>query len=318
MRHPSFFGSVKCLPQNRPQPRALARTEQRNAGFGIGSKSAGLALAVMPLVLGGCGLVDTGSAASRAGTTFTVQIANVSEESTLSPSDGTTVEVLLSPGVWVVYTKPAPMFAEGEVDAGDGLEALAEDGDPVPFASYASALTDQDGVESSGVFDTPDGLENPSALRPGEAYKFKITATPGASLSFATMFAPSNDLFFAPGDEGIALFHAGGTPVEGDVTAQVMLWDAGTEVNQEPGVGPDQVERQENPDTGEEENGVVGLVDDEFAYPEVGDVIVVNITPEAEETDPVREGLRDLGSLILQNLLADLVYNSFNVPTSSF
>jgi len=38
-----------------------------------------------------------------------------------------------------------------------------------------------------------------------------------------------------------------GNPRTGDVTADVQLWDAGTEVNMEPGVGADQPPRQSAP-----------------------------------------------------------------------
>jgi hypothetical protein len=81
------------------------------------------------------------------------------------------------------------------------------------------------------------------------------------------MFVQSNDLFYAPDGAGIALFNSDGAPVSGDVTGQVQLWDAGTEVNQEPGVGPDQAPRQAGPDAGPDEDGVVQIVSDEFSYP---------------------------------------------------
>lgn len=50
------------------------------------------------------------------------------------------------------------------------------------------------------------------------------------------MFVPSTDLFYAQDENGIAVFDETGMPISGDVTDQVMLWDAGTEENQEPGV----------------------------------------------------------------------------------
>ena len=77
---------------------------------------------------------------------------------------------------------------------------------------------------SSGVFNTPEDSTNAGPLGPGAAYEFTFDAPPGASLSFATMFVPSNDLFFAPDENGIALWNPDGTQVNGDVTAQVLLW----------------------------------------------------------------------------------------------
>jgi hypothetical protein len=67
------------------------------------------------------------------------------------------------------------------------------------------------------------------------------------------------------------------------VTDQVTLWDAGTEVNEEPGAGPNQAPRQSGPDTGDEEMaGVrpIAEVDDGFSYPAVADVIGVTVTPQ--------------------------------------
>ncbi|UCC71927.1 MAG: spondin domain-containing protein [Gemmatimonadota bacterium] len=68
-------------------------------------------------------------------------------------------------------------------------------------------------------------------------------------------------------------------PISGDVTSQLMLWDAGTEVNQKPGIGLDQAPRQSGPDSGAAESATVRLVDDGFTYPGVSDVINVTITP---------------------------------------
>jgi len=49
-----------------------------------------------------------------------------------------------------------------------------------------------------------------------------------------TIIAPKH-----PAGSGIELFK-NGTPISGDITSQIILRDAGTEVNQEPGIGPDQ------------------------------------------------------------------------------
>ncbi|UCC84797.1 MAG: spondin domain-containing protein [Gemmatimonadota bacterium] len=261
-------------------------------------------------------------------TDFTARIENVSTATTLMTSDGGMLSVPLAPGVWVVHGDDAPLFTVGQADYGDGLEALAEDGDPsslgaalaaatgltVPLSpgvwavhtadavlftagqadhgdglealaedgdpsGLAAALAGQSGVVSSGAFTTPDGASMAGVILPGQSYSFTVTATPGAKLSLATMFVQSNDLFYAPDEEGIALFSMGGSPVSGDVTSQFMLWDAGTEVNQEPGIGLDQAPRQSAPDSGAEENGTVRLVNDGYTYPSVSDVIRVTVTP---------------------------------------
>lgn len=261
-------------------------------------------------------------------TNFTVRIENVSSATTLMTSDMGTQAVPLAPGVWVVHSGDAPLFTAGQPDYGDGLEALAEDGDPstlgtalaaatgltVPLSpgvwavhtadgvmftagqadrgdglealaedgdpsGLAAVLSGMSGVESSGAFTTPDGAAMAGVILPGQSYSFNITARPGAKLSLATMFVQSNDLFYAPDEQGIELFSMGGSPISGDITAQFMLWDAGTEVNQEPGIGLDQAPRQSGPDTGADENGTVRLVNDGYTYPSVANVIRVTITP---------------------------------------
>lgn len=71
-------------------------------------------------------------------------------------------------------------------------------------------------VASSGVFNTPVGADMPGPALPGGRYSFEFSASPGQSLSFATMFVQSNDLFFAPMDTGIPLFSGdGGAPLTG-------------------------------------------------------------------------------------------------------
>jgi hypothetical protein len=82
------------------------------------------------------------------------------------------------------------------------------------------------------------------------------------------MFVQSNDLFYSPSSRGIALFDEKGEAIKGDITSLIALWDAGSEVNQEPGIGLDQAPRQVSPDTGADEGGVVQLVDDMYSYPE--------------------------------------------------
>jgi hypothetical protein len=202
-------------------------------------------------------------------TSFLVRIQNIGD------ADQSGITTPFAPGAWAVHTAADPLFSAGQADRGDGLEALAEDGDP---SALAAALASQACVSASGVFNTPVGAMDPGPLPPGGAYEITIVAVPGDKLSFATMFVQSNDLFYAPGGAGIALFKSDGTPSSGDVTAQVMLWDAGTEVNQEPGVGSDQAPRQAGPNAGPDEGGVVQIVSDEFTYRDTSATIQVTIT----------------------------------------
>ena len=192
---------------------------------------------------------------------FTVRIENI----------GT----LLAPGAWVAQRGGTPLFVDGQPDRGAGLEALAEDGSP---AELAASLT-----INSGVFTTPEGADGPGPLPPGNAYEFSFIARPGDRLSFATMYVQSNDLFLAPDDTGIALFNDDGQSISDDVTALVRLWDAGTEVNEEPGVGANQAPRQAGANTGADEGGAVRLVDDGFTYPAVSDIVRITISAAGSE-----------------------------------
>jgi len=126
---------------------------------------------------------------------------------------------------------------------------------------------------ASGSFAVPVGGSDPAPIGPGGAYELRFGAAPGHMLSFATMMVQSNDLFYAPDGDGIALYD-GDTPVTGDVTGQLMLWDAGTEANEEPGLGLNQAPRQGDPNMGPaDSDNTVHLVDDGYTYPAVSEVV---------------------------------------------
>jgi len=184
---------------------------------------------------------------------------------------------VLSPGIYVVQKKnSSPLFMEGYEDYGDGLEAIAEDGDP---GMLVSNIENDPKVRSFGAFTTPVGGDGPAPLPPGNSYEFYVTAKYNDYLNFATMFVQSNDLFIAPSEMGISLFDGKKEPISGDITAYLYLWDAGTEMNEEPGVGPNQAPRQAGPNTGVDENGVVQLVNDGYTYPSLTDIVKVTVTP---------------------------------------
>jgi len=206
-------------------------------------------------------------------TTFNVTIENIGD----AMQSGDLPATPFAPGVWAVHTAADPLFTAGQTDRGLGLEALAEDGNPAPLAE---ALAVQAGIAGSGVFNTPTGSDGPGPLLPGGVYQFSVDAAPGDYLSLALMFVQSNDLFVSPDGAGIALFGNDGAPLNGDVTGQLGLWDAGTEVNQAPGIGADQAPRQAGPNTGAAEGGVVQPVSDSFSYPATADIIRVTITPQ--------------------------------------
>jgi hypothetical protein len=203
--------------------------------------------------------------------TFTVKVENVADKGGLTAQDGSQYPFAVSPGVFVVSKDNVELFKVGK-KASAALEAQAEDGDPGMFAEKLASVA---GVV--GVFNKPVGSEMPSPILPGGSFEFTFQADKGMKLDLAAMFGQSNDLFYAPA-KAISLFDGKGNPVNGDVTQYFQLWDAGTEVNQAPGIGPDQAPRQKAKNTGANENGVVHLVKDGFVYPVTKDVLRITIT----------------------------------------
>ncbi|APU98010.1 spondin domain-containing protein [Sphingobacterium siyangense] len=108
--------------------------------------------------------------------------------------------------------------------------------DAMPSTS-ATTITIENVLDSKPLVES-GSFKNTGAspvVMPGEAISIKFSAAKGQALSFATMYGWSNDLFFAPENPGIKLYQDNGTPVEGDVSAQIKLWDNGTRINQMPG-----------------------------------------------------------------------------------
>jgi hypothetical protein len=190
---------------------------------------------------------------------ITVLIENVTGDDTLKLKDGRAISAHISPGMYAVISDGSMAFQPGK-PASEALERQAEDGNP---RLLIAALSGANGVRAVGTF------------TPGEP--FKLTVRPGDRIVFTAMFVQSNDLFYAPAPHGIALFNPAGELVTGDVSKEVVLWDAGTEVNEAPGLGPNQAPRQAGPNTGPAEGGVVRPVNDGFTYPAATDVIRVTI-----------------------------------------
>jgi hypothetical protein len=212
---------------------------------------------------------------------FTVRVENVSTPQTLKLSTGTTAPAPTAPILWTITDDGNPLFTPGRADRGFGLERLAEEGNPGVLADYMR--DHMKAVAASGAVTTPVGDAAAGPITPGKAYEFTVAASPGQKLTLAFMFGQSNDWFYAPGRKGIALFDAAGKPLSRDVTSELSLWDAGTEVNEEPGLGASQAPRQPAPNTGTPERKAVRLVSQlkgEYGdkAPRIGDVIRVTVT----------------------------------------
>ncbi|QIA09691.1 spondin domain-containing protein [Draconibacterium halophilum] len=174
----------------------------------------------------------------------------------------------VAPVLWAVHEKgDMPIFTKNMVDRGKGLELLAETGNP---GELADTLVNRG--YNAGASAIPDGQDNIAPLFPGDTYTFSFNAKPNQYLSIASMLGKSNDNFFAFGDSGFKL--AAGNNMR-DITSKVMLWDAGTEVNEYPGAGIHQ-----GPSEGSTENEVVQPlmdVNDGFWWPDASQVIKVTI-----------------------------------------
>jgi hypothetical protein len=212
-------------------------------------------------------------------TKFTITVDNISKGEVLKLSNGKTAPFVSAPVLWAVHTGSVnPIFTGGKPDAGKGLETLAETGNPEPLTK---SLPGTGGIVTLGAAAVPVGGADAGPIPPGKGYSFEIEAAPGQSLSVAWMFGQSNDLFYS-NERPIALFNAAGKPVKGDMTAQLSLWDAGTEVNEEPGLGQNQGPRQKTPDAGVAEHESVGHVRDRFTYPSTASVLRMTITPAGD------------------------------------
>lgn len=168
----------------------------------------------------------------------------------------------------------------------------------------------------SGVFNTPVGRASPGAIHPGDAYEVTFTAGSQHRLSFVTMLGASNDWFYGTPPEGIALYNDG-VPLSDDVTSLLRLYDAGSEIDEEPAVGASTGPKQGEPTAGAADP--VGFVralqnpiylsdGSTFSLPELSDVLHVTIAPVGERTFRLRienvsaegalvtsEGARDIG-----------------------
>lgn len=222
----------------------------------------------------------TVAVATRKGapTRFTVRVENISNPEGMTASNGEKVPFALSPGMFVLSEKKATLFTEGKPALKNGLEMQAEDGDPSGLV--ASLVARHHSSNLHGVFNTPVGAMAAGPIRPGDSFEFTVTAMPGMKFFMAQMFGQSNDWFYAPGANGIALFDAKGNPFSGDITEKFILWDAGTEKDEEIGIGANQGPRQKGPNTGVAENGIVHRVKDARWQGKNAEFFRITITPQ--------------------------------------
>jgi len=207
---------------------------------------------------------------------FKVRYENITTGPILKGSNGGEAPVAFAPGVFVVGTVNSPFFKLGERETGKGLETLAEDGNP---AKMAESLKGIKNISTVGTFTTPVGADKAGPITPGNSFEFTFEATEGQRLFIANMWGQSNDLFYSTSELGIPLFTGNDKPREGDITSYLFLYDAGTEVNEEPGFGPNQGPRQSGMNVGPNENGIVTpVLDGKWSYPTVASTIRVTLS----------------------------------------
>ena len=219
------------------------------------------ALALAAILQFGVSADGSLAATKDSNVTFKVIITNVSKDDTLVIPGAARVRAPIAPGVFAVSADGAAIFTPGKPAGSAGLEALAEDGNVEPLQNDLALKFGQ----QSGMF------------VPGQS--FFVSAKPGDRLSFATMFVQSNDKFYAPMGGSLALFDKSEKAMSGDLTASIRLYDAGTEVDQQPGAGTDQAPRQKAAGQGAMQGRVVAEAADGFSYPAVAAVIRVTVSP---------------------------------------
>jgi len=168
-------------------------------------------LALLAVVMIAQFAVATAARARRATPTkFTVRVENISNPEGYAASNGERWPFALSPGMFVLNSRKSMLFTEGK-PASMGLESQAEDGDPTGLIN--SLVSMHHAANLHGVFNTPIGMMGPGPIRPGSSYQFSLMASPGMKLSMTMMNGQSNDEFYAPDENGIALFDGKGNPI---------------------------------------------------------------------------------------------------------
>ncbi|MEM6957988.1 MAG: spondin domain-containing protein, partial [Myxococcota bacterium] len=190
-----------------------------------------------------------------------IEVAEAAGEYTFTvtntaPNSGT----LLTPFadvVWALHSTDIEFFTVGG-SASPGLEILAEDGGGM---AWADELNGVDGVTA--------GVASSGGPVMGGDSAPAITVTPtmdAPQFSLAAMVVQTNDAFWSTPAVGVALLDEAGAPrpaadIQAEIASVLRIYDAGTEVDEVPGVGVNQAPRQGPPNTGEDEDGEVRRYD---------------------------------------------------------
>jgi len=179
-----------------------------------------------------------------------IVLTNLSSPGDLVSSTGIPDDHVFAPGIAVVHDDHWALFSEG-VAADAGVEALAEDGNNAPLLDTLEAA----GAVDAAAFAAKDDTYADAPMLPGDEAVLWVEAVPGDHLTVATMVGQSNDWFASVVPGGFRLFDADGAVREGDHTAELRFYDAGTEADEEYGAGASQAPRQAAPGEGDAGEG---------------------------------------------------------------
>ena len=196
---------------------------------------------------------------------FLLTLENISVPGAIVASDDSVHDVKLAPGLAIAHDASFSLFEAGEAPKYPEQESLAEDGDPVPLGG---ALRDVEGVYETSFIAQVAQADYGSPLVPGDQGVGNLLVPNDAFVTVLFMYGESNDIFVAataiPAEDG------------GEATSLLeftdfVMYDLGTEVNEEPGIGANQAGRQAQAGAGEAENGVITVVSGEdvagYTYP---------------------------------------------------
>jgi Spondin_N len=217
---------------------------------------------------------------------FEVSITNVSDVSVL-PST-------LGAGLWIEQELGSePVFTPDMPDRGDGLVALAADGDPSELDDAIMAVPE---AVQWGTWDM--------ALAPGEQTSFTFTADPGDRLSLLAGLGAGNDHFVGTGSLGVALFANNGQPMDmRDISDVLRIWEVGTEYTQAPGQGFDQLSTQAAAGDGMPESGAVTAFNSSTrALPQAAQVVHVDLATDAKNPATLIITIDNLGGTVASDL----------------
>ncbi len=197
-------------------------------------------------------------------------------DATMTRNEG--LAVPLSSGVYTINdANTRPFLTTGQAASG-ALEQLAEDGVNGPLFN---AIAVDGGIKAKGRFD--------DNIAPGSSITFDVdNVAEGDYLNIITMMIQSNDIVYTSQEVGIPLF-VNGNAFNGNARQYMVAYDAGTEVNEYPGAGPNQPIRG-GAATGAAEGGTVQRLNTNgqpeaegqggFTYRPVEERIRVTITPK--------------------------------------